>query len=67
MRFELDQCVLRSVQPEDAEELYRLVEANRAYLAEWMPWAAAGTLADTQQFIEGALRQERAGDGFRSP
>ena len=30
----------------DAEELYALSDANRAYLSEFMPWAAGQTFAD---------------------
>jgi ribosomal-protein-serine acetyltransferase len=29
---------IRQRQPEDAEELFALTEANRLYLREWLPW-----------------------------
>jgi ribosomal-protein-serine acetyltransferase len=66
MRFELsDELVLRSVEAEDASELYRVVAANREHLSPWMPWAAGQTLAGTEIFIRAAVRQERDHDGFQ--
>jgi ribosomal-protein-serine acetyltransferase len=66
MRFELsDELVLRSLEAQDARELYTVVEANRAHLSPWMPWAAGQTLAGTEIFIRSAIRQERDHDGFQ--
>jgi hypothetical protein len=42
---------LRLIEDRDAEELYRVVAANRATLAAWMPWAAGQTLAGIREFI----------------
>ncbi len=42
---------LRLLEERDVDELYALVDANRAYLAEWMPWAAGDTREDTAAFI----------------
>jgi ribosomal-protein-serine acetyltransferase len=65
MRLEVaDSCHLRLLEESDAEELYRLVDANRAYLAEWMPWAAGQTLEQTANFIRGALRRYAERNGF---
>jgi hypothetical protein len=51
MRLEVaDGCYLRLLEEADAEELYELVDRNRDYLAEWMPWAAAQTLEGTAAF-----------------
>jgi carbamoyl-phosphate synthase large subunit len=55
---------LRPLEPDDAEELYRLVDANRAYLAKFMPWAAGQTRADTRGHIESSLQRQAANDGF---
>jgi ribosomal-protein-serine acetyltransferase len=57
---------LRPVQSGDAAELYALIEANRAYLAEWMPWPADQTLAGTEEFIAGSEAQLAANDGFQA-
>ena len=46
-----DECELRLLEESDAGELYALVEANRPYLAEWLPWAAGQTLEATANFI----------------
>jgi len=65
MRLEVaDGCHLRLLEEADAEELYRLVDANRAHLAEWMPWAAAQTFEQTANFIRGALRRHAERNGF---
>lgn len=42
---------LRLLEERDAEDLYAVVDANRAYLARWMPWAAGETLDDVRTFI----------------
>lgn len=64
MQFHLgDDLVLRSLQTEDARELYALVEANRDHLSPWMPWAEGQTLAGTEVFIRSSIRQERDHDG----
>jgi ribosomal-protein-serine acetyltransferase len=61
-----DDCHLRLLEEADAEELYRLIEANRAYLARWMPWAAGQTPETTLEFIRLTLRQAAANDGFQA-
>jgi ribosomal-protein-serine acetyltransferase len=57
---------LRLLEEADAEELYRLIDANRAYLARWMPWAADQTLIGTLEFIRLTRRQAAATDGFQA-
>jgi ribosomal-protein-serine acetyltransferase len=49
----------------DAEELYDLVEQNRAHLAEWMPWAGGQTLEGTLEFIRKTRRQLEKNEGFQ--
>jgi ribosomal-protein-serine acetyltransferase len=66
MRLEVtDDCHLRSLEEADAEELYGLVEANRSYLAEWMPWAAGQTLEATAEFIRKTRKQLEDNDGLQ--
>jgi carbamoyl-phosphate synthase large subunit len=55
---------LRPVEPSDAAEVHALIEANRAYLAEFMPWAIAGRLEDTRAYIDSASARLAANDGF---
>jgi ribosomal-protein-serine acetyltransferase len=48
----------------DAEGLHELIEANRAYLATWLPWAAEQSFDDTLEYIRKARVQLEANDGF---
>ncbi|HXV53145.1 MAG TPA: GNAT family protein [Solirubrobacterales bacterium] len=65
-RFELaDDVHLRSLEPGDADELYRLVDANRDHLARWMPWAPGQTREGVVAFIDESIAQERESDGFQ--
>lgn len=57
---------VRPLEGEDAPALYALVEANRAYLARWMPWAAGQDLAGTERFIAVAEEQLARDDGFQA-
>lgn len=57
---------LRLLEESDAKELYAVIDANRAYLARWMPWAAGQTLADTAAFIERTRGQVVSNDGFQT-
>ena len=67
MRFDLaDDCYLRLHEEADAEELYALVERNRAYLAEWLPWPATQTLEGTAEFMRKTRRQHEDNDGFQT-
>ena len=51
-------CV-RTFVPDDDQELFELVEANRDRLHAWMPWEPTTTgPADTRQFIERGLASE---------
>jgi ribosomal-protein-serine acetyltransferase len=61
-----DELHLRSLEEADAEEVYRLVDANRAFLAERMPWAAEQDLERTANFIRAAQQRQAAGDGFET-
>ena len=55
---------LRLLATADAPALYALVDANRAHLARWLPWAAGETLADAEAFVHDGIRRFYAGDGF---
>jgi ribosomal-protein-serine acetyltransferase len=67
VRFDLrDDFHLRLLEEGDAEELYRVVDANRDYLAEWMPWAADQTLEGTRGFIRTAMRRHAENNGLET-
>jgi ribosomal-protein-serine acetyltransferase len=57
---------LRPFEAADAGELHALIEANRAYLARWLPWASRQTPVDTEQFIRRAQAQLEEDDGFQA-
>src|SRR5579862_7683358 len=49
---------LRQLEDADAEELFALIDANRAHLANWMPFVGqTRTVADSLAFIRAARRQ----------
>jgi ribosomal-protein-serine acetyltransferase len=68
VRFDLrNGCHLRPLEESDAEELARLVEANRDYLAEWVSWARHDGGVEMQlEYIRGTRRQLAAEDGFQA-
>jgi ribosomal-protein-serine acetyltransferase len=46
------------------DELFGLVDSNRAYLREWLPWIDVNTSSnDTESFISSAIQQYRSGKG----
>jgi ribosomal-protein-serine acetyltransferase len=56
---------LRLLEESDAGELDRLVDANREYLALWLPWAARQTFDETRTFIARTREQVLRNDGFQ--
>jgi ribosomal-protein-serine acetyltransferase len=59
-----DGCLLRLFEEADAGELARVVAANRAYLARWLPWVPTAGEAEVLQFIRASLQQLADNDGF---
>lgn len=55
----------RSLEDADANELYALIEANRAHLARWLPWAQGEALEGTRAFIELTRQQRTDGRGIQ--
>lgn len=65
-RFELGNGrSLRLLEETDVDELHALIEANRAYLARWMPWAPGQRREDTASFVRGTRLQLAANNGFQ--
>jgi ribosomal-protein-serine acetyltransferase len=53
------------LQEGDAEELFAVVDANRAHLREWLPWVDASTeVGHILQFVRSVLEQHSKNDGF---
>jgi ribosomal-protein-serine acetyltransferase len=60
-----DHLELRQRQPEDAEELFALTDANRAHLRPWLPWLDTCTTADdTRKNIALGLQHAAEGTAF---
>ena len=58
---------LRLFEEADADELYALVDANREYLATWLPWAPHHTGAETVlPFIRMTRKQIADNDGLQT-
>jgi ribosomal-protein-serine acetyltransferase len=56
---------LRAVEESDVDELHALIEANRSYLARWLPWAAGQTHEHTLRFIRQARVQAQDNNGLQ--
>jgi len=61
---ETELCLLKE---RHAEELFVLMNQNRKYLREWLPWLDTNkSLDDTEEFIKGSLEQFANNSGFQS-
>lgn len=53
---------LRSLEEAHIEELFALIEQNREYLREWLPWVDDNmSIKDSKKFIESSLGQSASG------
>jgi ribosomal-protein-serine acetyltransferase len=60
-----DSVALRPLARDDAEELTLLIDRNRAYLREWLPWLDNSTnINDTARFIGRSVEQAADGNGL---
>jgi ribosomal-protein-serine acetyltransferase len=67
-RFEIDnETELRLLKEQHTEELFSLMNQNREYLREWLPWLDANkSPEDTKEFIRDSLEQFTNNNGFQS-
>ena len=57
---------LRGLEDDDAEELFALIDANRAHLAAWMPFVGQTRgVVDSLAFIRAARRQHEENRGMQ--
>lgn len=62
-----DSLELRLFEMHHAAELFTLADANRAHLAEFLPWIDdIQSFIDTQTYIQQGLRQFASNDGFQA-
>jgi ribosomal-protein-serine acetyltransferase len=60
-----DSVVLREISEDDARELTDLIDRNRSYLREWLPWLDSSTgLHDTARFIGRSIEQAEDDNGY---
>jgi ribosomal-protein-serine acetyltransferase len=58
---------LRNLELRDSEDLLLLVEANRPYLREWLPWLDLTRNIDEMiVFVESSIRQQTSAAGFQA-
>lgn len=63
MKFN-EQIELQLMSPDHCNDLFRLVEANRQYLQQWLPWVeTTKSSADTLSFLHSVVDQFEAGKG----
>ncbi len=56
---------LRQISQDDAEELTVLIDRNRPYLKEWLPWLDNSTsIRDTARFIGRSFEQAEDENGL---
>jgi ribosomal-protein-serine acetyltransferase len=61
-----EDVVLKILEPDDAGGVFELIEANRTYLREWLPWVDTNaTLEDTRLFIRSTQEQQEHNFGFQ--
>ncbi len=62
-----DDIQLRVLESKNAKELYQLIDDNRSYLKEWLPWVGVTTNVDAiKQFIKSAKKQMTDNNGFQT-
>lgn len=68
MKFKVDNEIeLQIMQHHHAEPLYKIIDASRSYLGEWLPWVAgAKSSQDTLDFIDTTVEQFKSNKGFQS-
>ena len=66
-RFQISETLLiRTLATSDAPELYDLVDTNREYLLQWLPWLDVNlNVKDSEEFIAATLDQQSSGLGFQ--
>jgi ribosomal-protein-serine acetyltransferase len=61
-----EEILLKIFEMDDADILFDLVESNRSYLREWVPWVDTNvTIKDSQAFIKSSEEQHSRNFGFQ--
>lgn len=60
-----DNLSLQTHQLNRAKELFNVVDQNRVYLRQWLPWLDNSlTVSDTENFIKSILKKQEEGSGL---
>ena len=67
LRIKIDEDTdLRIYEERHAREVAELVDQNRAYLRQWLPWVdSSRTVEDSKAFIQNSLQQFARNEGFQ--
>ena len=58
--------ILKILDPEDADVLFSLIDSNRMYLRQWLPWIDTNpSIENTRIFILSSLEQHKMNLGFQ--
>jgi ribosomal-protein-serine acetyltransferase len=61
-----EEIILKTLEIDESELLFHLVEKNRAYLREWLPWVDTNVTAEeSKAFIQSAREQQEQNLGFQ--
>jgi len=61
-----EEIVLKAIEIDDAAALFAIVESNRSYLREWVPWVDTNTsIDDSLAFIKSSQEQHNQNLGFQ--
>ena len=59
-----EETVLRIYEERHAQEVAELVDQNRVYLRQWLPWVdSSRTIEDSRAFIKNSLQQFAQNEG----
>lgn len=62
-----DKIKLKMLSSRDADDLFAVIDANRCYLKEWLPWVPQmKEAADVQSFIQDTREQFAAENGWQA-
>jgi ribosomal-protein-serine acetyltransferase len=61
-----EEIVLKTLEPGDADLLFSLIDANRSYLRQWLPWVDTNsTVENSRLFILSTIDQQKMNLGFQ--
>ncbi len=60
-----EDIVLKLIDEQDADSIFKLIESNRVYLGNWLPWVDLSiSVNDTKEYIRSSLKRYADNNGF---